>query len=294
MLSLLKSIRGVIVLLLVALNLLFIGGSVIITSIFSYLIFIPKWHRWFRKNIVMQIPVLWSMLNSAAIAISNYGKITIKGPNVKDMNGFYLLISNHQSWADIFLIGKAFDLSLPPAKFFLKRELLWTLPIGGWVCWCLGFPFLRRHTKEQVRKRPELKNIDLETTKKACNDLGKYPGTLINFVEGTRFTQDKKERQRSPYNNLLKPKAAGISICCNELRSKINNMVNVTIKYADNNSSMWSILKGDVKQITIEYSLIPITEDFYGDYYKDRDYRRRFQRILNDIWQAKDARLDEL
>jgi 1-acyl-sn-glycerol-3-phosphate acyltransferase len=259
----------------------------------AYLIPSAQGRHWFREKILMPLPMVWGVVNSAIMGISNYGKISITGPKLQDTEGFYLLFANHRSWADIFLVCKVLGLHLPPFKFFLKRELLWTLPVGGLVCWFLGFPLLRRHTKEQVRNSPELKNIDIETTKKACEQLRKFPGTLVNFLEGTRFTMEKHERQRSPYEYLLKPKATGVAICCNELRGRVKNIINVTIVY-DDGFAVWDFLSGSTNKIEIHYSIIPITEDYYGDYYNDREYRSGLQQLLNELWLQKDLLIKKI
>jgi 1-acyl-sn-glycerol-3-phosphate acyltransferase len=274
-------------------NLFFVGSLVILAAILAYLIPSANGRHWFRKKVVMPLPLVWGFFNSAIMGISNYGKISITGPKLQDREGFYLLFANHRSWADILLVCKVLGFRFPPFKFFLKRELLWTLPVGGLVCWFLGFPLLRRHAKEQVRKNPELKGVDIETTKRACEKLGKFPCTLINFLEGTRFTKEKYERQRSPYQYLLKPKSTGVAICCNELRGKVQNIINLTIVYEDE-FSIWDFLSGSTKKINIHYSIIPITEDYYGDYFNDREFRRNFQQLLNDLWLQKDLLIKKI
>jgi hypothetical protein len=50
-----------------------------------------------------------------------------------------------------------------------------------------------------------------------------HPTTIVNFVEGSRFTEEKRQQTRSPYQHLLPPKAAGIAMALNVLgHSSIN------------------------------------------------------------------------
>jgi hypothetical protein len=48
----------------------------------------------------------------------------------------------------------------------------------------------------------------------ACEKFRHIPVSIMNFVEGTRFTHEKHRRQNSPFANLLRPKAGGWPLCC--------------------------------------------------------------------------------
>ena len=113
-------------------------------------------------------------------------------------DGHYLIISNHVSWVDIFVLFRAFQGRAPFIRFFLKHQLIW-FPIVGQGCWALEFPFMHRHTPEYLEKHPEKRGKDLETTRRACQRYRNFPVAIANFVEGTRFTHAKREQQQSPY-----------------------------------------------------------------------------------------------
>jgi 1-acyl-sn-glycerol-3-phosphate acyltransferase len=53
-------------------------------------------------------------------------------------DGWYLAISNHQSWPDILILQTILRRT-PAIKFFTKRQLLF-IPFFGQAMWCLGFP----------------------------------------------------------------------------------------------------------------------------------------------------------
>jgi 1-acyl-sn-glycerol-3-phosphate acyltransferase len=187
-----------------------------------------------------------------------------------------------------------FSKKIPLLKFFLKKELLWSLPIAGLACKAVGFPFMERHSREDLRKKPELRNADIESAKKACIKFKEHPCTVMNFVEGTRFSSSKKERQDSPYQHLLKPKSGGVAVVLNEMHDSLKGIVNVTIGYSNPEFSFWDFVCGRVNKIVVRYQLLPVTEDLLGDFYKDRNYRSNLQSWLNQLWQEKDQQLDKL
>ncbi|NHV87655.1 acyltransferase, partial [Escherichia coli] len=76
----------------------------------------------------------------------------------------------------------------------------------------------------------------VETTRRSCEKFRAHPTTIVNFVEGSRFTEEKKRETRSPYHNLLPPKAAGIAMALNVLGSQFDKLLNVTLCYPDNHT----------------------------------------------------------
>ena len=166
-------------------------------------------------------------------------------------------------------------------KFFMKKELLWALPIAGWACYFLGYPFMTR----------ELKTKDIETTRKACAKFKEFPTTVMNFVEGTRFTEKKHQNQASPYQHLLKPRATGLAVVLQELHPQLKGIINVSLQYTPSGLSLWEMLSGKIQTIDLHYELLPITPDLIGDPYQDRLFRKSFQLWLNNLWKEKDRRL---
>ena len=62
----------------------------------------------------------------------------------------------------------------------------------------------------------------MEEARKSCEQLISQPFTLLNYLEGTRFTQEKHDQQQSPYTHLLKPKAGGLALAISILGDKID------------------------------------------------------------------------
>lgn len=199
----------------------------------------------------------------------------------------YLLISNHQSWTDILILFKVFNHQTPALKFFIKKELLW-LPIVGFAAWYMDFPFMSRHSKEEIQKNPSLKRKDFESALAACEKYKDQPATIINFAEGTRFTPAKKAKQHSPFQHLLKPKAGGSALVLKALENQIDTLIDVTIIYPDGLNSAWEFACGNIEKIVVYVNTIPINEIPKGDYENDPKYRSEFQQYLNTLWQKKD------
>jgi 1-acyl-sn-glycerol-3-phosphate acyltransferase len=212
-----------------------------------------------------------------------------------DPNKSYLLICNHQSWIDILLLADVFHRRAPFPRFFLKRELLW-VPVIGLGCWALEMPFMRRHSKDSLRANPALRDQDLKTTRKFCERYRDSPVTVVNFVEGTRFSEAKRVARGSPYQHLLRAKAAGTRIALDAMGEQFAGIIDVTIAYRPSrHAPVWSFLIGEQNQLALHAEVLPLPKELIaGDYESDADFRSRFQSWLNALWQRKDARLERM
>jgi 1-acyl-sn-glycerol-3-phosphate acyltransferase len=173
----------------------------------------------------------------------------------------------------------------------MKKELLWTLPVAGLACWILGFPFMKRYSKNYLKKHPEKAGKDLEITKKACEKFKNQPITIVNFIEGTRFTPQKRERQASPYKHLLKPKAGGFAFVLSAMSGHLNHIVNTTIIYPPE-TNLWRFMCGKTKKIIVRYEVTPVPPELIGDYFHNKEFRIRLQRWLNQFWHEKDQLIE--
>jgi hypothetical protein len=118
---------------------------------------------------------------------------------------------------------------------------------------------------------------------------------VMNFVEGTRFTEAKRQRFKSPYRHLLPPRAGGVAFVLSAMGGMLRSMVDVTIAYRENGPTLWDMCCGRLQPVTVEVVNRPIESwTTAGNYTEDEAFRRRFQQWLADLWQAKDARLDAL
>lgn len=211
-----------------------------------------------------------------------------------DPRGQYLACSNHQTWNDIFVLMRAFGHRAPFFKFFIKQELIW-VPLLGLAWWGLDYPFMKRYTPEQLAKNPALKGKDLETTKRACAKFRNQPVMVLNFLEGTRFTPVKHERQQSPYRHLLRPKSGGIAFAMGAFGERLNALLDITIVYPQGAMGFWQFMCGKVREVVVEVRQLTIPHELYaGDYENDAAFRQRFQNWIAELWAHKDRRIGEL
>lgn len=221
-------------------------------------------------------------------------KWDVQGLEGLNKKNWYLLISNHHSWADIVVLCVLFRKHIPMNKYFLKQQLAW-VPFISLACWALDMPFMRRYSRSYLIRHPERRGKDVETTRRSCEKFRAHPTTIVNFVEGSRFTEEKKRETRSPYHNLLPPKAAGIAMALNVLGSQFDKLLNVTLCYPDNHTRpFYDMLSGRLTRIVVRINLVPIGEELHGDYVNDKNFKRGFQRWLNGLWEEKDRQLTDI
>ena len=210
------------------------------------------------------------------------------------MQGRYLMTCNHQSWVDT-TVNQYFGLTrMPLTRFFTKWELIF-IPFVGQAFKILGFPMMKRHSKAQIAKKPALKDRDMQEARKACQQLLTQPFTLLNYLEGTRFTQEKHDQQQSPYQHLLKPKAGGLALALNILGDQIDALVDMTIVYPDGVPGYSEFWLGEVPRIAVNLRKIHIPDWILGGNYEDdAEYRERFQQWVHELWLEKDQLIESM
>lgn len=229
----------------------------------------------------------WISVNTLIQNVFNRTRIHVSGETKLTKDDWYLVLSNHQSWVDIVVMQRAFNHKIPFLKFFLKQELIY-VPFLGLAWWALDFPFMQRYKKSFVAKNPHLKGKDLETTKKACEKFKLKPVSVMNFMEGTRYTPEKHKTQSSPFSNLLKPKSGGIGFVLTVMGEQLHKVVDVTIYYPQRIPTFWHFLSGRVKEAYMHINVIDITSDLIGDYSTDSEYKKRLHKWVNDLWFQKE------
>ncbi|MBA2655257.1 MAG: acyltransferase [Gammaproteobacteria bacterium] len=278
---------GVVAGLLFFINIMLLASLIVIAGIIKFFVPFKSGKNFIERVQNDVIPSVWTDINSLLLKLGGKTKWVVEGEGNLDFNHWYFVFANHQTWADIVVMQKIFNRKIRLIKFFLKQELLWTLPMGGLACYMLDFPFMKRHNKAYLRKHPEKKNADLEATKASCEKFKQRPTTVMNFLEGTRFTVEKQRDRSSPYKYLLRPKSGGVALVVSELKDYIKEVVDVTIIYSHPRPTFWKFISGQIPKITVKYRVIPLDHSLYGDYYNDPVFRRHFQSWLNTIWQNK-------
>ena len=281
---------GVLASLLLALNCLFWVPILLVFAVLRLVIPIGAVRRWLAA-VLLFIAEAWIACNSAWMTLTQRTAWDVEGVEGLDYRSWYLVNCNHQSWVDILVLQHLFNRRIPLLKFFLKQQLMW-VPVMGLAWWALDFPFMRRHSEEYLKKHPEMRARDQETTRKACAKFAQIPTSVMNFLEGTRFTPAKHARQQSPYQHLLKPKAGGIALALNAMGDKFRSILDVTIVYPDGAPTFWHFLCGRVKRIVVRVQSVPVPRDLAtGDYAGDPAVREAFQKWVQQLWLAKDAQI---
>ncbi|CZG78324.1 TPA: acyltransferase [Legionella pneumophila] len=237
---------------------------------------------------VDKIATFWCGINNFYVAKAQKIHWEISGLNNLTPKDWYLVVANHQSWLDIVILQRLFNRKIPVLKFFIKDQLKW-IPLLGFSWWAMGCPFMKRYSKEYLAKNPHKQGKDIISTRKAIETFKRTPASIMNFVEGTRFTKVKKEQQQSPYNYLLKPKAGGISFIINSMGQQIKSLIDVTIVYAEKNHSLWDFLCKRVKKVKIIIRQLPIPAQFTSaNLINDSQAQNAFKEWLNEQWAIKD------
>lgn len=240
------------------------------------------------SHVLIAIAESWIAVNSALFDVFTRTRWQIDGLDGLRRDGNYLVLCNHQSWVDIPVLQKIFNRRIPFLRFFLKQQLIW-VPLLGPAWWALDFPFMKRYSKETLARHPELQGKDKQATRRACEKFRHMPVSVMNFVEGTRFTPAKHDAQSSPYRYLLRPKAGGLAFVLDAMGDALHAMLDVTIVYPDGPCTMMDLIAGRVRDIRVHMRELPITDELRGDYEQDGVFRERFQMQVNALWREKDA-----
>ncbi|WP_414828535.1 acyltransferase [Alteromonas sp. H39] len=294
--SLGHQVVGILSVLIYFVNTVFWATQIFILSFFKLIPFAP-WRK-FISYLLDNCATAWIGVNNLNQRVTSNTTWHVQGLSELSPKDWYLVIANHQSWVDILVLQRVFNRRIPFLKFFLKKELIW-VPILGIAWWALDFPFMRRYTKSFLAKNPHLKGKDMETTRAACEKFKHKPVSIMNFVEGTRFTHDKHERQASPFTHLLKPRAGGVAFVLTAMGNQLHKLIDVTIDYPAGVPSFWDFVSGKVKVIRVNISVTPIKDIVQGgffsaDYFDNPEQRARFQQWLNTRWEHKDNLLESM
>jgi 1-acyl-sn-glycerol-3-phosphate acyltransferase len=180
-----------------------------------------------------------------------------------------VVICNHQSWFDVFLLQTLISGRGPILKFVIKVELLW-VPVLGWICLALNFPRLNRKGDAKSRSK------DLKSMESASLRLGSELGALLIFPEGTRFSSEKRDILHSPYQHLLPPRRGGFNVIQQSMPTE-TSILDVIIRYEGGDANCWRCMSGAVDRIYVRVDSLQM-----------RDVHNTSE-WLNQRWLAKDT-----
>lgn len=276
---------------LIAIHTLVHASVLFALALLKFVLPIASWRRALSRAVVA-VAESWIAANSMLMATLGGTRIEVDGLDGLRPDEWYLVLCNHQSWVDIPVLQAVFNRRIPFMRFFLKRELIW-VPVLGLAWWALDFPFMRRHSRAELERRPELRGQDIEATRRACERYRDLPVSVMNFVEGTRFTPAKHAASRSPYRHLLPPRAGGVAFVLETMGDLMQAVLDVTVIYPQGRPSVTDLLSGRVRRVHVVVRRLPVPGDHSaGGYERDPQARARFQSWINALWRDKDALID--
>jgi 1-acyl-sn-glycerol-3-phosphate acyltransferase len=287
-----ENIKGVLGFLAVVINTLFWCLFLLTIAIFKLLIPTESWKRLCTK-LIINIGECWIYCNGLWIQALHRPRWNVEGFEELDSSNWYLAVANHQSWADIFVLQGITNRKIPMLKFFMKHVLIW-VPVIGLAWWALDMPFLKRYTKEEIQKNPELRGKDIKAMEKSFERYSRYPVSIFSFAEGTRFTKEKKDNQLSQFEYLLNPKIGGIGLTLTTM-PYIKLLLDFTIHYEDERRSFWDFLCGRMSKADVRVRQINIPDNLLGKNYEDDPiFRENLKEWVYDIWSDKEKYLEEV
>ena len=287
-----ENIKGVLGFVAVVINTLFWCLFLLTIAIFKLLIPMESWKRLCTK-LIINIGECWIYCNGLWIQALHRPRWNVEGFEELDSSNWYLAVANHQSWADIFVLQGITNRKIPMLKFFMKHVLIW-VPVIGLAWWALDMPFLKRYTKEEIQKNPELRGKDIKAMEKSFERYSRYPVSIFSFAEGTRFTKEKKDNQLSQFEYLLNPKIGGIGLTMTTM-PYIKLLLDFTIHYEDERRSFWDFLCGRMSKVDVRVRQINIPDNLLGKNYEDDPiFRENLKEWVYDIWSDKEKYLEEV
>ncbi len=288
-----------------SLALLAISINTIVLTLVLCVLAIPKWLapseaiRNFFRLVLAKIAELWISVNNFILSLYRSTDWDVEIPEDLDYGGCYLVSCNHRSWVDILVLQRCFNRRLPLMRFFLKHELI-RVPFLGLAWWALDFPFMRRDSKATLSRKPGRRGRDLENARIACEKFRDIPVAMMNFPEGTRFSEAKRDKGKAPYRNLLMPRIGGMGQVLYALGDQLDALIDVTIVYpragaAARAPTFWDLLTGRIPVIVTRAERRTIPSKLLGrDFRSDQQFRQDLEDWMNGMWREKDALIDRL
>jgi len=288
-----RHLRGLLVFSVIVLNTLFWFVPIFVLAIVKLLLPVTAIRESIAR-ILMTIGENWIWLNTTLFQTACSIDWRIEGAEALRRDEWYLVIANHLSSIDILALQALLNRRIPFLKFFIKQQLFW-IPFIGVAWWAMGMPFMKRYSAGYLARNPHMKGKDFATTRRACEKFRNTPTSVINFVEGTRFTSEKRDRHSAPYRHVLRPRAGGFAVALASMGEMFGSILDVTFVYPDGPATLWDLCCGDHVEVLVyvrERAVEPwLTK---GDYENDREWRRRVQAWLGEIWQDKDELIQQV
>jgi len=278
---------------LMLLNILFWVPILLTFSVIKLLLPFKRVRLWIDP-LLLRIAEAWIAGNSGWMRLTQQLDWDVNGLQDLSPRQWYLVVCNHQSWVDILVLQHLLNRRIPLLKFFLKKELIW-VPIMGLAWWALEFPFMRRRSEAYLQQHPEERGRDAAATRAACEKYALIPTSVMNFLEGTRFTLAKQARQQSPYRHLLKPKAGGVTLALDAMGERFTAVLDITIVYPQGIPTFMHFLHGRVRKVVVRVRTLPVPQASAGaGQTQEQALRDTCQQWVNQLWADKDFLIDQV
>ena len=284
----LRNLRGVTFFGGFAINTIFWFIPIFVLSIVKLLLPLALVRRSISR-ILMAIGENWVSVNGWLMRYAGSVDIQARGVETLRRDGWYLVVANHQTWADIVVLQAVFNRRVPFLKFFIKQQLIW-FPFLGIAWWAMDMPFMKRYSPSYLARNPHMKGKDLVTTRRACEKFRDTPTSILNFIEGTRFSEQKRADRKSPYENLLQPRAGGFAIALSSMGELFTSIVDVTLVYPEEATRFWDMCCGDHVRVIVDVRERELESWLVaGNYEGDREFRKELHAWLSEVWTEKDT-----
>ena len=148
-----ENLIGITSITILVLNTVILSCLLIPLGIIKFFLPITSLKVLFTKFII-KVGELWIFTNKIWVKALHNPKWQIIGKENIKSDGWTIATSNHQSFADIFLLQDITNRKMPMLKFFMKYVLIY-VPIIGLSWWALDMPFLKLsliHISEPTRR----------------------------------------------------------------------------------------------------------------------------------------------
>lgn len=291
--AIIRNLRGITVFAGFTVNTIVWFTPLFLLAIVKLLLPIPPLRRALTR-VLMAIGENWVSVNTWILRAGGSIDWQATGTDSLRRDRWYLVLANHQTWVDILVLQKVFNRRVPFLKFFIKQQLVW-FPLLGIAWWAMDMPFMKRYSPSYLARKPHMRGKDLETTRRACEKFRHTPTSIINFVEGTRFSEAKRVMRKSPYRHLLNPRAGGVAVALSAMGPLFDSILDVTLVYPEGPAQFWDMCCGRHVPVRVVVREKPVDEWLLsGNYQQDREFRRRVHHWLGDIWQQKDELIQQV
>jgi 1-acyl-sn-glycerol-3-phosphate acyltransferase len=286
-------LRGLLTLLLFALNTLFWGSIIVLGGIVKFFT-----RGRLRRAISLRLAGFgdrWTAGNDAIMDLLLPVRWDVEGVGDLDPAGHYLIVSNHLSWVDILVLFRVFHGHTALIRFFIKESVRY-MPIVGQACVAVDMPFMKRYTAEYLERHPDKRGKDLEATRRACQHFRDIPVAVLIFMEGTRLTPAKHAEQGRPYRHLLRPRIGALSYVLACMGDQLNEILDVTLAYPGvGELTFWKFLSGAVPRVVVRVRRLAMPREFLDPAIMEAGPRREgFKGEIRRMWETKDALLDDV